>query len=81
VLDVPQAQKSFRMHSLVPLGDKAQVEAHFDPCIHSANRDASGCTVCVKCTIGSEIALDTPNATPWWYGSCGISLVSLWRLR
>jgi hypothetical protein len=22
------------------------------------------CTVCVKCTIGSEIILDTPDGTP-----------------
>jgi len=22
------------------------------------------CTVCVKCTIGSEIVLDTPDGTP-----------------
>ena len=26
---VPKAQKSFWMHSMVPLGDAAQVEAHF----------------------------------------------------
>jgi hypothetical protein len=65
VLDILQAQKSSRMPSLVTLGDEAQVEAHFDPCRHSANLDASGYTVCIECTIGSEIVLDTPNGTPW----------------
>jgi hypothetical protein len=49
---------------MAPLGDEAQVEACFDPYRHSANLDASGCTVCVKCTIGSEIILDAPNGTP-----------------
>ena len=23
------------------------------------------CTVCAKCTIGSEIILDIPDGTPW----------------
>jgi hypothetical protein len=49
---------------MVPLGDEAQVEARFDPFRHSANLDASGRTVCVKCTIGSEIILDAPDGTP-----------------
>jgi hypothetical protein len=31
VLDVPYAHKSFWTHSMVPLCDKAQVEAHFGP--------------------------------------------------
>ena len=37
VLDVPEAQKSFWMHSMVPPGDEAQVEARFG---HTANLDA-----------------------------------------
>ena len=36
----PEAQKSFCTHSMVPLGDEAQVEAHFGPFGHSANPDA-----------------------------------------
>jgi hypothetical protein len=23
------------------------------------------CTVCTKCTIGSEVVLDAPDGTPW----------------
>ena len=34
------AQNSFWMHSMVPLVDKAQVEARFGPIEHSANLDA-----------------------------------------
>ena len=37
------------------------------------------CTVCIKRAIGSQIVLDTPNGTPRGRGSCGISLLSLWR--
>jgi hypothetical protein len=33
-------QKSFWTHLMVPLGDEAQVEAHFGPFIYSANLDA-----------------------------------------
>jgi hypothetical protein len=33
-------QKSFWTHSMVPLGDEAQVEARFGPCGHTANLDA-----------------------------------------
>jgi hypothetical protein len=36
------------------------------------------CTVCAEHTIGSEIILDAPDGTPWWRGSCGISLRSIW---
>jgi hypothetical protein len=31
------------------------------------------CTVCAKCTIGSEIILDAPNGTPRQGGSSGSS--------
>ena len=39
--DVPQANKSFWTHSMVPLGDEAQVEARFGPFGDSADLDAS----------------------------------------
>jgi hypothetical protein len=48
---------------LVPLGDEAQVEARFAASRQSANLDASGCTVCVESTIGSEIILDALDGT------------------
>ena len=44
---------------MVLLGDKAQVDARFSPFGDSANVD-----VCVEETIGSKIALDTPDRTP-----------------
>jgi hypothetical protein len=37
------------------------------------------CKVCVKCTIGREIALDAPDGTLWRRGSCGILILSPWR--
>ena len=39
-VDIPSAQKSFWTHSIVPLGDGAQVEAGFGPFGDSANLDA-----------------------------------------
>ena len=60
----PEAKKSFWTHSIVPLGDEAQVEACFGPFGHSANLDARFCTVCVEHTIGTEIVLDAQNGTP-----------------
>jgi hypothetical protein len=41
VLDIPQAQKSSWTHLMVPLGDEAQVEAHFGPFRNSAYLDAT----------------------------------------
>ena len=38
--NVPEAQKSFWTHSMVPLGDEAQVEAHFGLFEDCANLDA-----------------------------------------
>ena len=38
--NVPEAQKSFWTHSMVPLGDEAQVEALFGPFGDSDNVDA-----------------------------------------
>jgi hypothetical protein len=53
-------------HTLVPLGEEAQVEVIQD-----------GCTVCVEHTIGLEIALDAPDGTLSRCASCGISVLSL----
>ena len=38
--NVPLAQKSFWTHSMVLLGDEAQVDAYFSPFGDSANLDA-----------------------------------------
>ena len=40
VPNVPEAQKSFWPHLMVPLGDEAQVETRFGPFGHCANLDA-----------------------------------------
>ena len=62
--NVQEAQKSFWTHSMVPLGEEAQVEARFglSDIVLILTQDRS--TVCVKRTIGSEIVLDTPDRTP-----------------
>jgi hypothetical protein len=49
---------------MVLLGDEAKVEAHFGLFGDSANLTRERCTVCAKCTLGSEIILDLPNGTP-----------------
>ena len=49
---------------MVRLSDEAQVEAHFGLFGDSANLDTDRCTVCAKCTIGSEIIMDAPDGTP-----------------
>ena len=53
---------------MVLLRDEAQVEACFGPLGDSGNLDVDRCTVCAKCTIGSEIVLDAPDGTPRWVG-------------
>ena len=63
-LDVPLAHKSFWTHSMVPLGDKAQVEACFGLSDIVLILTQDRCTVCVERTIGSEIVLDAPDGTP-----------------
>ena len=40
MLDIPQANQSFWMHPMVPLGDEDQVEAYFGPFEDSVNLDA-----------------------------------------
>ena len=64
VLDVPHAYKSFWTQTMVPLGDEAQVEAHFSLSDIVLILTQDRCTVCVKHTIGSEIVLDAPDGTP-----------------
>ena len=56
--------KSFWTHPMVPLGDEAQVEAHFGLLDILLILTQDRCTVCVECTIGSEIVLDAPDETP-----------------
>ena len=63
-LDVPLAYKSFWTHPMVPLGDEAQVEARFSLLDILQIWTQDRCTVCVECTIGSEIILDAPDETP-----------------
>ena len=64
---------------MVLLGDEAQVEARFGLSDMVLILTQDRCTVCVKCTIGSEIILDGPDGTPRRRGSYGISL--LFRLE
>ena len=45
-------------------GDEAQVEAHFGLSDIVLISTQDRCTVCVERTIGSEIVLDAPDATP-----------------
>jgi hypothetical protein len=35
------------------------------------------CTVCAKCTVGSEIILDAPDGTPRWQSSSESSSLQL----
>ena len=65
---------------MVLLGDETQVKARFDPFGHSAILMQDRCTVCAERTIVSDIVLDAPDGTPRRRGSCGMSVVSGWRL-
>ena len=64
---------------MVPLGDEAQVETRFGLSDIVLILTQDRCTVCVERTIGSDIILDAPDGTPRRRGSCGISLLSVWR--
>ena len=55
------------------------MEAHFGRLEIVLILTQDRCTVCVECTIGLDIVLDTPDGTPRRRGSCGISL--LFRLE
>ena len=64
---------------MIPLGDEAQVEGRFGLSDIVLTLMQDRCIVCVERTIGSEIILDAPVGTPRGRGSCGISLLSVWR--
>ena len=49
---------------MVPLGDKAQVEARLVCLEVVLMLMQDRCTVCVEHIIGSKIVLDTPDGTP-----------------
>ena len=49
---------------MVSLGDEAQVEAHFGLSDIVLILMHDRCMVCVQRTIGIEIILDAPDATP-----------------
>jgi hypothetical protein len=49
---------------MVLLGDKAQMEAYFGPFGVVLVSVQDRCTVCVKCSIASEIILDALDGTP-----------------
>ena len=49
---------------MVPLGDEAQVEAHFGVLDIVLILTQDRRMVCVERTIGSEIVLDAPDGTP-----------------
>ena len=63
--NVPEAQKLFWTHSMVPLGDEVEVEACFGLLDIVLILTQDRCTVCVECTIGSDIVLDAPDRTLW----------------
>ena len=62
--NIPEAQKSFGTHSMVPLGDEAQVEARFGLSDIVLILTQDRCMVCVEHIIGSEIILDAPDGNP-----------------
>ena len=51
-------------HSMVPIGDEAQVEACFGLSNIVLILVQDRCTVCDERTVGSENNLDAPNGTP-----------------
>ena len=55
------------------LGDVGHVESHSFCLEMVLVLTQDRCTVCAKRTIGSDIVLDAPDATPRCRGSCGIS--------
>jgi hypothetical protein len=52
------------MHPMELLGDVGHVESPFGPFGEVLLLVQDRCTVWAKCTIGSEIILDTPDGTP-----------------
>ena len=49
---------------MVPLGDDAQVKAHFGHSDMVLILMQDRCMVCVERTIGSKIIFDAPDGTP-----------------
>jgi hypothetical protein len=64
VTNIPLAQKSFCTHSVVLLGDEAQVQLNSVRLEIVVILMQDRCTVCAKHTIGLEITLDAPEGTP-----------------
>ena len=64
---------------MVPLGDEAQVEAHFGLSEIVLILSQDRCTVCVKRTIGSEIMLDAPDGILGDVGHVESPFFSIWR--
>ena len=67
------------MHSMVPLGDEAQVEACFNLSDIELILTQDRCTVCVERTIGSEIVLDAPDGILGDVGHVESRFFSVWR--
>ena len=61
--NVPEAQKSFWTHSMVPPGDEVKWKLATVLSDIELILTQDRCMVCVECTIGSEIILDAPDGT------------------
>ena len=79
-LDLPQAQKSYWTHLMVPLGDEAQVQPRFGLSDIVLILTQDRCTVCIECTTGSEIVLDAPDGLLGDVGHVESHFSPVWRL-
>jgi hypothetical protein len=52
------------MHLMELLDDVGHVESRFGPFGDSVVSVQDRCRICTKCTMGSEVILDTPYGTP-----------------
>ena len=64
---------------MVTLGDEAQVEARFGHSDMVLILTQDRCTVCVECTIGSEIVLDASNGILGDVAHVESRFFSVWR--
>ena len=64
---------------MVPLGNKAQVEARFSLSNIELILTQDRCTVCVERTIGSGIVLDAPDGILGDVGHVESGFFSVWR--
>ena len=64
---------------MVPLGDEAQVEAHFSLLDIVLILTQDRCTVCVERTIGSGIVLDAPDGILGDVAHVESRFFSVWR--